>query len=71
MDEKKKYLTVAESCLAHLRGLKSYHERLMIPIRANANICQQKACPADVFGDTYLAALEEAIRCVKIVHNIP
>ncbi len=63
-------MSAGESCVATLRCLKSYHERVFIPIQANRNQCKEEMCPALCLGDHYAQVLEEAIRCVKIVHGL-
>lgn len=50
-----------------LRGLISYHERMVMPIIGWAHInCNKLPCPAAKFeNDVYLEALKEALRLLE------
>lgn len=53
------------TCLLH------YHERMKMPV--GQDMCQELAegkCPKNLVQDKYAEALWEAIRCIRIVHDI-
>lgn len=53
------------TCLLH------YHERMKMPV--GQDMCQELAegkCPKDLVQDKYAEALWEAIRCIRIVHDL-
>lgn len=53
------------TCLLH------YHERMKMPV--GQDMCQELAegkCPKKLVQDKYAEALWEAIRCIRIVHDI-
>lgn len=47
-----------------LRGLLNYHKRMMLGVEAI-----DKECECKLHFDGYAEALEEAIRCIEIVHK--
>lgn len=49
-----------------LRGLISYHERMLVPLEMLNLDCQKKGCPALAFQkDVYLKALKEALKLME------
>lgn len=57
-----------EGRIAVIKGLISYHERMVIPLQiTTSKLCERKSCPAIAFeNDVYLDALKEALRLMEI-----
>ena len=54
-----------------LQGLLHYHERVTMPV--GQNLCKEmgtEKCPERLVTDQYAEVLREAIRCVRIVHDL-
>ena len=56
-----------ESRIAVIRGLISYHERMVSPlVFTTTEMCGKNICPAVAFeNDVYLDALKEALRLME------
>lgn len=64
-------LSKEEMAVVHLRMLLHYHERMMM---GNMSGCKTQIggrCAREVMADSYADTLREAIRCVKIVNQLP
>ena len=60
-----------EICVRVLRGLINYHERVMLgEIHCVQKSATEQNCPVRRIFDPYKDALQEAVRCVKIVHQL-
>lgn len=76
MDEKEKAPRGrGEKLMSHiyvLRGLISYHERMLVPLEMLNLDCQKKGCPALAFQkDVYLEALKEALKLMEREAALP
>lgn len=61
----------AEYSIGMLKCLLSYHKRIIAPVGQSA--CQTLAdgkCPGTLVLDQYSDALQEAIRCIRIVYGL-
>ena len=60
-----------EFCVGMLECLLHYHERGTMPV--GQNLCKEmgtEKCPERLVTDQYAEVLREAIRCVRIVHDL-
>ena len=60
-----------EFCVGMLECLLHYHERVTMPV--GQNLCKEmgtEKCPERLVTDQYAEVLREAIRCVRIVHDL-
>lgn len=57
-----------EARISVIKGLISYHERMVIPLGLTTKtLCGKNSCPAVAFeNDVYLEALKEALRLMEI-----
>lgn len=60
-----------ESCIGILKGLLGFQKRIQIAkaYGESGKLCGKGICPEEVKQTLYMDALEEAIRCVEIVHS--
>lgn len=61
-------ITWYEARISVIKGLISYHERMVIPLQmTTVKQCERDFCPAIAFeNDVYLDALKEALRLMEI-----
>lgn len=62
-----------EGCVGILKGLLGFQKRMRLAeaFGENGKLCSDRAvCGERAKADLYMEALEEAIRCVEIVHGI-
>ena len=67
----KEKITQAESAVVHLRMLLHYHERVMMGHMYGCKNEIDGRCAREAAADVFADALREAIRCVKIVNQMP
>lgn len=64
-------ISSAESAVVHLQMLLHYHERVMMFPMHGCKSEIDGRCAREIMSDVYADALREAIRCVKIVNQLP